>query len=143
MEYTKKYDDILNLAHHVSTKHTKMSKEARAAQFAPFAALTGYSDEIKETARLTNNKIDIDEETKIILNEKFEIIKEKIDLKPQIIFTYYVPDLKKEGGKYITKTGIIKKIDSYNQTIILEDKTTIPILEIINIEGDIFKNYIF
>lgn len=142
MKYNDKYDDIINLPHHVSTKHPQMSIEARSAQFAPFAALTGYEDEVNETARLTNKKVDIDEETKIILNEKLEIIKEKIELKPKVTFTYFVPDLKKEGGKYVTVTDNIKRIDNYSKVIILENKSIIPILDIINIEGDILKNFI-
>lgn len=128
-----KYDDIINLPHHISKKHKQMTLEARAAQFAPFAALTGYGDEIKETARLTNKRIDLDEESKSILDNKIQIILKQISRRPTVSITYFIPDLKKDGGKYITVSGIIKRIDKYKQVIILENQTEIPINEIIDI----------
>ena len=136
---SNKYDDIINLSHHVSNKHPHMTLEARAAQFAPFAALTGYEDAIYETARLTNERIELDEESKSILDNKIQIIKEQISTRPTISFTYFIPDLKKDGGKYVTVTGIVRKIDEYRQIIILEDKTEIPINEIISIMGTIVE----
>lgn len=136
---SNKYDDIINLSHHVSNKHPQMTLEARAAQFAPFAALTGYEDAIYETARLTNERIELDEESKSILDNKIQIIKEQISTRPTISFTYFIPDLKKDGGKYVTVTGIVRKIDEYRQIIILEDKTEIPINEIISIMGTIVE----
>lgn len=128
-----KYDDIINLPHHVSKIYPQMSLEARAAQFAPFAALTGYEGQIKETARLTNARIDLDEELKSILDSKLQEIQEKIKAKPTVEFTYFIPDSKKDGGKYVTVAGIIKKIDEYKQVIVLENKLEIPIQEIIDI----------
>ena len=136
---SNKYDDIINLSHHVSNKHPQMTLEVRAAQFAPFAALTGYEDAIDETARLTNERIELDEESKSILDNKIQIIKEQISTRPTISFTYFIPDLKKDGGKYVTVTGIVRKIDEYRQIIILEDKTEIPINEIISIMGTIVE----
>ena len=118
------YEDIINVTHHVSNKHPQMSIEARAAQFAPFAALTGYSDAVKETARLTEKRIELDEELKLQLNNKLQKIIENINTNPKITFTYFIYDNKKEGGKYVNKTGFVKK---------LTDKTKIPIKEIINI----------
>ena len=135
----KNYDDIINLPNHISLKHPRMSIEARSAQFAPFAALTGYNDAVKETERLTDKRIEIDDNLKQILNNKLNYILENIDKKTLIIITYFIPDNKKDGGKYIEKTGIIKKIDIINQYIYLYDKTKIPIKEIINITGDIFE----
>ncbi len=134
-----KYNDIINLPHHVSTKHQRMTLEARAAQFAPFAALVGYDDEINETARLTNERIELDEEAKNILDSKIQVILEQISTRPTVKFNYYIPDEKKSGGKYVTVTGKVKKIDEYNQKIILEDKTEIPINEIINISSETIK----
>lgn len=128
-----KYDDIINLPHHVSKKHPRMSLEARSAQFAPFAALTGYDEVIRETARLTNKRIDINEEIKAILDEKLLIIKAQIKSKPSITVTYFVPDSKKDGGKYVSISGKVIKIDEYKQHIILENKIEIPISEIIEI----------
>ena len=131
-----KYEDIINLPHHVSKKHPRMSLEARSAQFAPFAALNGYDELIKETARETNQRIEINEELKAILDEKLRLIKEKINIKPNITVTYFVPDIKKDGGVYVTVTGNIIKIDEYKHKIILENKTEIPISEIIEIIED-------
>lgn len=134
-----KYDDIINLPHHESKKHPRMSKQARAAQFAPFAALTGYDDVIKETARLTSERIEINEELKAILDAKLQIIHDKIYSKPEITFTYFVPDIKKDGGSYVTVMGKVIKIDEFNQNIILENRTEISISEIIEITGEILK----
>lgn len=135
------YNDIIDLNYPFELKHPRMSIESRTAQFAPFSALTGYSEAIKETARLTYKKIEIDEGLKIILNNKLQIILENIDKKEIVIFTYFTYDKKKEGGKYIEKSGIVKKIDLIEQYIVLMDKTKISINEIINIKSDLFKNY--
>lgn len=128
-----KYDDIINLPHHISKKHPRLSIEQRAAQFAPFAALTGLSDEIKETARITESRIELDEDEKLKINYILQKIKNKVFEKPQVAITYFVPDLKKIGGEYKTKIGNIRRIDEDNQLIIFEDKTKISIKEIIEI----------
>jgi len=129
-----KYDDIINLPHHVSKKHPQMSLEARSAQFAPFAALTGYDDVIDETVRATTERIEINEELRAILDNKLQKIEQQISRRPEIKFTYFVPDLKKEGGSYQNITGKVIRIDKYKQVILLEDKTEIPIAEIIDME---------
>lgn len=134
-----KYEDIINLEHHIPERHPQMTIEARAAQFAPFAALTGYDTAIKETARLTDEKIEIDEGLKAILNNKLQIILQNIKDNPEVTFTYFVQDNKKQGGKYITTKCNVKKIDITNGYIILNDKTKILINDIINITGTIFK----
>ena len=136
----KNYEDIINLPHHVSKKHPQMSIWSRSAQFAPFAALTGYDDAVKETARLTDKRLEIDEGLKNILNNKLQYILENKSLQPEITFTYFVYDNKKSGGKYIEKTGVVKKIDLNEKYIMLKDKTKISIDEIINITGDILEN---
>ena len=135
------YQDIINLPHHVSKKRQQMPISDRAAQFAPFAALTGYEENIKEATRLTDTRIEMDEERKLILNDKLQIILNNIKEKPIIAFTYFVYDNKKSGGKYITITNQVKKINITDGYIILVDKIKIPIEEIIDINGDIFKNY--
>ena len=132
------YDDIINLPHHVSSKRPQMSLENRAAQFAPFSALTGYSDAIKETGRLTNKKIELDEEEKIILNTKLQILNENIKNKPEVTITCFIKDKTKSGGIYKEITGIIKKINIYDQEILLEDKTKILLNNIYDIKGEIF-----
>lgn len=136
----KNYDDIINLPHYISKKHPQMSIEARSAQFAPFSALTGYDEAIKETARLTDKRIEIDDGLKVVLNNKLQYILENLKLKPEIILTYFVYDDKKIGGKYVEKIGIVKKIDMVEQYVMLIDKTKIPVLEIINITGEIFNS---
>ena len=139
LKYEHNYDDIINMEHHVSKKHPPMSLYARSSQFAPFAALTGYEDAVKETARETIEQIDIDDEIKCILDSKIQILTEQIKNKPEVSITYFLHDLKKDGGAYITIEGIVKKIDTYNQNIILADKTEISINDIIDISGEIFK----
>lgn len=131
------YSDIINLSRPVS-KRPRMTLEQRSAQFAPFAALTGYEGQVKETARLTNKKTEINEELKEILNKKIQLIQKKIKEQPQIEITYFIPDSKKEGGKYETVTNSVKKIDTYKGEIILIDGTTIAIDEIIDISSEIY-----
>mgnify|MGYP003306360418 CR=1 FL=1 len=128
-----KYDDIINLPHHISKKYPRMSLEARSAQFAPFSALTGYEEVIRETSRVTNKRIEINEELKAVLNEKLLLIKSRISTRPIITVTYFIPDSKKNGGRYITVIGNVLKIDEYKQKIFLENKIEIPISEIIEI----------
>ena len=139
LEYNHKYDSIINLEHYKSKKHPPMSLYARSAQFAPFAALTGYEEAVSETAREVENEVELDEELKAILDSKIQILSEQIKKKPEVVFTYFVSDLTKDGGAYISVTGIVNKIDSLSQTIILEDKTEIPIFDIIDISGEVFK----
>ena len=137
------YEDIINLPHYTSKKYPRMSLEARSAQFAPFAALTGYDELLIETARLTNERIEIDETIKVIIDSKLQIIKEHIKEMPLITFMYFAPDTQKDGGKYVTIMGKVKKIDKYRNVLVLDNKTEIPIDEIIDINGEIVKNDIF
>lgn len=132
------YEDIINLPRHVSTRHPQIPIESRAAQFAPFAALTGHSEAIKETARLTDKKIELNNEAKQLLSDKLQIILENIKEEPLITITYFEYDQKKSGGKYITITEKVKKIDTINQYITLVDKRKISINEIININSNLF-----
>lgn len=134
------YDDIIHLPHHVSKKHPQMSISDRAAQFAPFAALTGHGAAIKETARLTDARIELDESAKTILDEKLRIIQETLDERPEITVTYFQPDEKKAGGRYVSATGIVKKIDLYRRSVLMEDGRWIPILDIFEIEGELFRS---
>lgn len=134
-----KYDDIINLPHHVSKKHPQMSLHDRAAQFSPFAALTGHKAAINETARLTDEKQILSEDVIAKLNEQLNLIKENIGTNQTVTITYFVPDDKKSGGAYISNTGVVKKIDEYNHTVILTDKTVIPIEQISEMQSDIFS----
>ena len=136
------YDDIINLKRPIS-KHPKMSLYQRSAQFAPFAALTGYEGQVKETARLTDRRIELDEEMKLILDLKIQVIKEMLSDNPEVEITYFIPDTIKDGGKYETIINNVKKIDSYNEHIIMQNNLKIEIKEIININSNIFKNISF
>lgn len=136
------YDDIINLQRPIS-KHPQMSLEQRSAQFAPFAALTGYEGQVKETARLTDKRIELDEEMKLMLDMKIQIINEMLLNKPELEITYFIPDSKKEGGRYETIINNVKKVDNYNEQIIMQNDLKIDIKEIIDIKGEIFKNISF
>jgi len=133
------YEDIINLPHHVSTKRPQMSMLDRAAQFSPFAALTGYDAAIKETGRLTDEKIEMDEESLNMLNMKFQLLVEALDDEHEVSFTYFKPDETKAGGAYVTATGIVKKIDYYGRLITMKDGTKIPMDDVSSIESEIFK----
>ena len=134
-----KYDDIINLPHHVSKKHPQMSLHDRAAQFSPFAALTGHKAAINEAARLTDKKQILSEDVIAKLNEQLNLIKENIGTNQTVTITYFVPDDKKSGGAYISHIGVVKKIDEYTRTVIMTDKTVIPIEQISEIQSNIFS----
>ena len=134
-----KYDDIINLPHYTSSKRPRMAMIDRAAQFSPFAALTGYDAAVKETARLTEDRVELDEYQKSALNERLQILQERLSNAPVISITYFVPDERKSGGAYCTETGVIKKFDYYERAVIMRSGTHIPIDEIIGIEGDLFN----
>lgn len=129
-----RYDDIINLPRHRSMTRPPMSRSNRAAQFSPFAALTGHEEAVKETARLTDRRIELDETMKAKLDEKLRIIQEQQASKPEITITYFKPDEKKSGGSYLTIRGIIKKIDYYERAVLMKDGTRIEIDEIIDIQ---------
>jgi hypothetical protein len=129
-----RYDDIINLPHPVSSTHPPMAAESRAAQFAPFAALTGYGEEIEETGRLTDKRVELDESRKAMLDEKLQMLLEQADEAPEVSITYFVPDAKKAGGAYVTVTGRIRRLDAYTRTLLMKDDTIIPLDEIFDIE---------
>lgn len=127
-----KYEDILNLPHPVSKRHKPMPVEDRAAQFAPFAALTGHQAAIEETARITDERMELDEEVKEHLNMQIQ----KLLAEPgrEVRIVYYVPDGRKSGGSYVTRAGVVKKIDEYQKILVLEDGSRIPLDDISEIE---------
>lgn len=134
------YDDIINLPHHVSSKRPQMPMLDRAAQFSPFAALTGHDDAIHETARLTNDKVDLSEEEKETLDMKQQILLEKLSDHPALTITYFVPDAKKSGGAYVTKSGNLKKIDGFERWMLLTDGTKILLDDVADIESELFRD---
>ena len=115
-----KYDDIINMSHHVSKRHPQMSLEARSAQFAPFAALTGYEDAVSETGRLTSDKIELSEDERVILDRKLKIIQDNIAEEPSVFITYFIPDIFKEGGSYVTINCNLKRIDNITPKEVLD-----------------------
>ncbi|MBQ6494416.1 MAG: hypothetical protein IJI49_00270 [Bacilli bacterium] len=138
-----KYDDIININYPFTLKHPRMSLSSRAGQFAPFAALTGYSDIIKEEGRVTSDKFLMMDDEFVFLDRKLRLIRDNIDKKYEITFNYFVKDNLKEGGKYISTTGIVKKIDDYRGIIKLFNSEEIIIDNIVDIIcDDLFNNYI-
>ncbi len=134
-----RYDDIINLPHPEPKKHTRMSRIARAAQFGAFRALTGHEEAIEEVSRLTDTKVDLDEYEIEKLNEKLLIIYEHITTTPEITVTYFEPDSKKSGGANLIHTGRVQKIDEVSATLIMCDKTHIPINMISDIQSELFN----
>lgn len=134
------YDDIINLPHHVSKKHPQMSLFNRAAQFSPFAALTGHEDAINETARLTDVFVELSDDKKEQLDEQLQLLKENLNQKPECEIVYFQPDEKKDGGIYVTVHGRVKKIDEYAHQIIFTDGTVLPIEHIFSVRGELFQN---
>lgn len=134
-----KYDDIINMPHHVSKKYPQMSLLDRAAQFSPFAALNGHEASIIETARLTDERMNLDENNIEILDMKLQLLRDCLSDKPVITLLYFEPDKKKDGGSYLTVTGTVKKIDEYEHKIIMDNGLSILISDLVEINGDIFE----
>lgn len=133
------YDDIIHLPHHVSAKHPRMSAIDRAAQFSPFAALTGYDAAIQETGRLTGSRITLAEYSQDVLDKKQQILAELAGKQPEITVTYFVPDDRKNGGAYKKHTGTLKTVDSYRRVMVMTDGVKIPLEEIVDMESDVFS----
>ena len=127
------YDDIINLPHHQSPTRPHMSNHDRAAQFSPFAALVGYGDAVKETARLTDERMELDEDARAALDTAFQSLQRGHDGQ-QVSITYFKRDLKKVGGTYLSATGNIKKTDVLERTIMMDDGTVIPMDDILDIQ---------
>ena len=132
------YEDIVDLPHHVSRKHPQPTMADRAARFAPFAAITGYEEMVLEEARITDDRIELDENSKAALNEKLNMILEFIDEQPEVSITYFEPDMRKAGGAYITVIGTVKRIDEYEHLVIMTDGKKINIDEIYNLQSELF-----
>ena len=127
------YDDIIHLPHPTSIKRPRMSSLERAAQFSPFAALTGYGAAVRETARLTDPKAELTDEEKAALDRKLRLASE---CRREVAITYFLPDGKKAGGAYVTAAGVIKKVDAIQHTVVMADKTSIPMEDILEIQGE-------
>lgn len=133
-----KYDDIINLPHYVSPRRKKMAMIDRAAQFSPFAALTGHGAAISETARLTADKADLDECEISILNEKLGILHNLQEIHPEAVILYFRPDSRKQGGAYLTAEGRVDRINAETGELVMLDGTAIPVNDIRDIRGELF-----
>lgn len=129
-----KYDDIIDLPHPVSAKHPRMSLLERAAQFSPFAALSGYEDAIDETARQTQTFMELDEDEKERLDETLQQIRQHLDKQPAVKLTYFEPDERKEGGVYQTMEGNVRKLDEYEKTLVFEDGSRVLLKRLVELE---------
>ena len=127
MRMNNRYDEIMELPHHVSKTRPQMPLSDRAAQFAPFAALTGYDSAIKETGRLTDERIELDEEALTALDRKYQLLMDTLDDAPEVTIIYFQPDERKAGGQYVSATGTVKKVDTFGRRILLQDGTRIPL----------------
>ena len=136
---TSRYSDMMDLPHHTSSKRPRMPVADRAAQFSPFAALGGYDAAIQETGRYTGERIELDENSKAILDEKLRLLMEQMPERPEITITYFQPDDKKEGGMYVEVTGYVKKLDPYGKMIVMGDGTQIGIEQILDISGEVVR----
>ena len=134
-----KYDDIINLPNPTPTCRPRMSMLDRAAQFAPFAALTGYEAVVAEAARLTDDRLELSEDMKIILNDKMQMIVDNLDKEPFVTVRYFVPDKRKAGGAYVEVSGIVKEIDEYERCIVMTDGIKIPIEQVRAIDGELLN----
>ena len=135
------YDDILHLPHPTSMRHPRMPWRSRAAQFAPFAALTGHQAAVDETARLTETRPELDETVKAAVNERLQFAQAHRDERPVLTFVYFVPDPVKSGGAYVTVSGVLKRLDDCARLIILRDGTHIPADDILEVRGELFRSW--
>lgn len=136
------YDDIIQMPHPTSTKHPRMSLSNRAAQFSPFAALSGHSAALAETARLTDQEIELTEDLKAVLDQKQRILLEHVKEHPKVTVTWFQPDEKKAGGQYITTTGYLKRIDEFEKILRLTDGTKIPLAHVVDIGSEDLRDMI-
>lgn len=138
---TGKYDDILRLPHHISASRKPMAITARAAQFAPFAALSGYDAEVQEAGRLTDRPIEPDEYEKEALNARLQLLARHLREKWVVSLVFFQPDERKAGGAYVTRTGTVKKISEVERLLTLTDGTVIPLDDLIALDGEEFAAY--
>ena len=132
------YDDIIHLPHHVSQNHPQMSMLDRAAQFAPFAALTGYEAAVGETARLTAEKRELDAQEAEELNRSLSTLIAHLPDRPEATIEYFIPDDRKAGGAYVTVSGRVRHISVPERTLVMEDGTVIPLDDVVSLTSEIF-----
>ena len=136
---TDNYDDLLHLPHPTSKTHPRMSRLDRAAQFSPFAALTGYDDAVKETARLTDRRVELGDDELAALDERLRLVLAWENDPPLVSVTWFQPDQRKEGGSYVTTQGRIRKVDELKRILVMEDGGKIPVDDIVEMDSEIFN----
>lgn len=135
------YEDIIDLPHHVSSTRPQMPMRDRAAQFSPFAALTGYGEAVEEEQRITEEERILEEPEKEILDAKLQILMSRLADHPQVTITYFQKDARKDGGSYLTVTGRLSKIDTYRKALVLESGERIPSASVYDISSALFWGY--
>lgn len=135
------YDDIIDLPHHTSKTRPRMSVHDRAAQFSPFAALSGFESAILETGRVTDQRIELDDSVKAELNDRLNLLQDLLDQHPQVSITWFQPDPDKPGGTCRRTVGSLRKIDVWGKRLILDEDTSIPMEDLLEIDGDVFSGF--
>ncbi len=138
-----KYDDMLELPHPEFPNHPRMPVASRAAIFSPFAALTGHADAIAETARQTQQQIELDEDSRLLLDQKQKWLEEIITERPEVAVTWFQPDARKEGGSYAVTSGRLKKLDPINRVMVLEGGPVIPLDDVLDMDSDRFPGFLY
>lgn len=134
----EKYADIINLTHHTSPRRHRMSMYDRAAQFSPFAALTGYEAQVREVERVTEERAELSEDVLNGLDERLQLLMARLAERPTVSVTYFVPDVKKAGGEYVLHSGVVRRVDTFGRRLLFEDGTLVEIAAVRAIEGEIF-----
>ncbi|HIT90941.1 MAG TPA: hypothetical protein IAC41_11065 [Candidatus Merdenecus merdavium] len=134
----KSYEDMIQMPHHISKRRPPMNRMDRAAQFAPFAALNGHQTAVRETARLTVEKKELEQDKRAILDRKLQLVQGYLEEEPELTITYFKPDPQKSGGSYIKTTGRVKKIDFFTCQLRMKDGMEIPVNDIFEISGSLF-----
>lgn len=132
------YNDIINLPHHVSETRPRMSRADRAAQFSPFAALTGHDAAVRETARLTDRRIETAEDKRYELDLKLQLLTQLLPSRPEVTVTYFVPDPRKDGGAYVSVSGALRRVDTRRRILLLGDGKEIPVDDVLELESPVF-----
>lgn len=135
------YDDIIHRSRPVSPNHPPMPRQDRAAQFAAFAALTGYDDAVRETARLTESRLELDDSRKERLGRDIQYLLEHSPEEPEVRITYFLPDQKKSGGSYETASGVLRRLEPLSKTLVLSDGTRIPLEDVYDVRSDCLPEY--
>lgn len=138
---TGSYDDMLYLPHPTSRRHPRMPVADRAAIFSPFSAVSGHAEAVVEAERHTDQKVELAEDQRQLLDWKYQLLEANIEQRPEASVTWFQPDQRKAGGSYVTSTGRVKKIDGIERILVLAGGAKIPLDDIIEIDASVFESY--